>query len=86
MVDNAALSITVESGQLAAAIKGRRWAESVVYTVGLATACMPVASAMYKAPAGVFGGHKCAYYVSVVSAGAVGLAEALEIFGVELNL
>ncbi|XBI74236.1 hypothetical protein VPH35_067815 [Triticum aestivum] len=76
MADDAALSLNIEAGELAAAAKGRRWVECLLCTIGLATACMSVASAIYKAPAGIFVGHSCAYYVSIVSAGIVGLAEA----------
>ena len=55
---DAALSLNVEAGSLAAAAtKGCRWVECMVFTVGLATACMSAASAMYKAPAGIFDGH-----------------------------
>ncbi|XBI74235.1 hypothetical protein VPH35_067814 [Triticum aestivum] len=73
----AALSFDVEAGELAvAARKGRRWVECMVCSVGLLTACMSAASAIYKAPAGIFVGHRCAYYVSVVAAGIFGLAEA----------
>ncbi|KQK15288.1 hypothetical protein BRADI_1g21670v3 [Brachypodium distachyon] len=55
----------------------RQWPqpEWQVCVVGFTTACMAVALPIYKAPAGVFGDHKLAYYVSVLSAGALGLAE-----------
>ncbi|XBI74239.1 hypothetical protein VPH35_067818 [Triticum aestivum] len=80
MADDGALSVDVEAGSLAAAAAaaktGHRWVECMVCTVGLATACMSAASAIYKAPAGIFDGHRCAYYSSVVSAGVIGLAEA----------
>lgn len=76
-MDGAVLSFDVEAGHLAvAATKGRRWLERLVCAVGLITACMSVASAIYKVPAGVFVGHSWAYYASVLSAGVVGLAEA----------
>lgn len=54
------LSLDVEAGSLAAAAtKGRRWVECMVFTVGLATSCMSAASVMYKALAGIFVGHSC---------------------------
>ena len=76
---DAAPSFNIEAGELAAAAacsKGRRWVECMVCTIGLATATMSAASAIHKPPAGIFSGHSCAYYVSVVSAGVIGLAEA----------
>ncbi|KAI4998837.1 hypothetical protein ZWY2020_054179 [Hordeum vulgare] len=73
----APLSFEVEAGELAvAARRGCRSVECMVCSVGILTACMSAASAIYKAPAGIFVGHKCAYYVSVVVAGLFGLAEA----------
>ncbi|KAM3310166.1 hypothetical protein ACQJBY_031076 [Aegilops geniculata] len=80
MTDTALFSLNVEAGELgdgAAAAKGRRWVEYLVFAVGLATASMSAASAIYKVPAaGVFVGHRRAYYASVVAAGVMGLAEA----------
>ncbi|KAM3310165.1 hypothetical protein ACQJBY_031075 [Aegilops geniculata] len=64
------------SASVAVATKGIRWVLRLICSFGLATAFMSVASAIYKAPAGVFDGHRCAYYVSVVSCGIMGLAEA----------
>ncbi|KQK15290.1 hypothetical protein BRADI_1g21690v3 [Brachypodium distachyon] len=56
---------------------GRRYCqvEWLVCVIGFTTACMAAALAVYKAPAGVFDGHKLAYYVSVLVAGVLGLAE-----------
>ncbi|XBH53584.1 hypothetical protein VPH35_076057 [Triticum aestivum] len=75
---DAALNFHMEAGELtaAAARSGRRWVECMVCAVGLLTACMSAASAIYKAPAGIFVGHRWAYYASVVVAGVIGLAEA----------
>ncbi|KAI4998838.1 hypothetical protein ZWY2020_054180 [Hordeum vulgare] len=73
----AALSFDVEAGELTvAARRGCRSVECMVCSVGFLTACMSAAYAIYKAPAGIFVGHKCAYYASVVVAGLFGLAEA----------
>ncbi|KAM3318639.1 hypothetical protein ACQJBY_036040 [Aegilops geniculata] len=79
MAGAAFFSLNVQVGELANladATEGRRLVEHLVCAIGLATACMSVALAIYKAPAGVFDGHAGAYYASVVSAGVVGLAEA----------
>ncbi|XBI74237.1 hypothetical protein VPH35_067816 [Triticum aestivum] len=77
MADDGALSFNVEVGELAeVAMKSGRWMECMVCIIGLTTASISVALAIYKAPAGIFDGHGCAYYSSVVSAGIIGLAEA----------
>ncbi|KAI4998839.1 hypothetical protein ZWY2020_054181 [Hordeum vulgare] len=77
MADDGALGINVEAGEVGAAVmRSGRWVECMVCTIGLATASMSAASAIYKAPTGIFAGHGCAYYSSVVSAGVIGLAEA----------
>ncbi|KAF7051855.1 hypothetical protein CFC21_060048 [Triticum aestivum] len=77
MTDTAYFSFNVEAGEVwAAAAKGRRWVEYLVFAVGLVTASMSVALAIYKVPAGVFVEHRPAYYASVVVAGVIGLAEA----------
>ncbi|KAF7076669.1 hypothetical protein CFC21_081283 [Triticum aestivum] len=82
MAGAASFSLNVQVGELPElanlddATEGRRLVEHLVCAIGLATACMSVALAIYKAPAGVFDGHAGAYYASVVSAGVVGLAEA----------
>ncbi|KAI4986866.1 hypothetical protein ZWY2020_019496 [Hordeum vulgare] len=76
----ALFGLNVQVGELpelaADATEGRRLVEHLLCAIGLATACMSVALAIYRAPAGVFDGHGGAYYASVVSAGVVGLAEA----------
>ncbi|KAF7044624.1 hypothetical protein CFC21_053828 [Triticum aestivum] len=66
----------VQPSSAVVATKGIRWVLCLICSFGLATAFMSVASAIYKAPAGVFDGHTCAYYVSVITSGIMGLAEA----------
>ncbi|KAF7044623.1 hypothetical protein CFC21_053827 [Triticum aestivum] len=85
MADEQALIIDVDlshsnvessSASAVMATKGIRWVLCLICSFGLATAFMLLAAAIYKAPAGVFEGHRCAYYVSVISSGVMGLAEA----------
>ncbi|KQK15289.1 hypothetical protein BRADI_1g21681v3 [Brachypodium distachyon] len=71
------VALNIEAGELTVETRGRWTVEWLVFVTGFTTACMSVAAAIYKAPAGVFEDHKCAYYVSVVFAGVVGLAEVL---------
>jgi hypothetical protein len=73
----AELALGVDVGDLAPETwtKGQWSLEWLVCVVGFTTACMAASLAIYKMPAGIFDGHKFAYYTSVVSAGVVGLAE-----------
>ncbi|KQK15287.1 hypothetical protein BRADI_1g21660v3 [Brachypodium distachyon] len=70
------LELGVEASELVPGLPGRNGqTEWPVCVVGFTTACMAVALAIYKAPSGIFGDHKLAYYVSVFVAGVLGLAE-----------
>jgi hypothetical protein len=73
----AELTVGIESGELAPGkgVEGRWAVEWLIFLVGFTTACIATASAIYKAPTGIFNDRKCAYYVSLGSAGGVGLAE-----------
>ncbi|KAE8821262.1 hypothetical protein D1007_00647 [Hordeum vulgare] len=72
-MDEVALNVEVDP---VPEMNGQRWVEWLIFATGFTTASMAVAAALYKAPAGIFDGHRLAYYASVVSAGAAGLAEA----------
>lgn len=76
-MDEVALNVEVGELDPGPGMQGHRSVEWLVFAIGFTTACMAVAAALYKAPTGIFDGHKLAYYASVVSAGAAGLAEAV---------
>ena len=77
-MDEVALNVEVGELDPGPGMQGHhRSVEWLIFAIGFTTACMAVAAALYKAPTGIFDGHKLAYYASVVSAGAAGLAEAV---------